>query len=89
VGTDTRGTVDVVVAATVAAATVATSCCDPAASAAPRGGSLAAALLSTARDTLDERRRVGTDVPDLSTLAGARSGTVVTALRAQRYEIEL
>jgi hypothetical protein len=32
---------------------------------------------------------VGMDVPDLSTLASARSGTVVTALRAQRYEIEL
>jgi hypothetical protein len=32
---------------------------------------------------------VGTDVHDLSTLAGARSGTVGTALRARRQGIEL
>jgi hypothetical protein len=73
----------------VAATTAATSCRDPVASAAPRGGSLAATALSAARDALDERRPVGMDVPDLSSLAGARSGTVGAALRAQRYEIEL
>jgi hypothetical protein len=40
---------------------------------------LAAAVLS-ALDTLDERRLVGTDVPDHSTLAGVRSGTIGAAL---------
>jgi hypothetical protein len=50
------------------------------ASATPRGGSLTAAALSAARDALDERRLVGMDVPDLSTLAGMRSGTVGAAL---------
>jgi hypothetical protein len=32
---------------------------------------------------------MGTDVPDLSTLAGARSGTVGATLRTRRQEIEL
>jgi hypothetical protein len=67
----------------------ATSCCDPAALAAPLGGSLAVAALSTAFDALDERRLVGTDVPDLSTLAGARSGTIGAALSTRRQEFEL
>jgi hypothetical protein len=58
---------------------VATSCRNPMASAAGRGGLLAAAALS-ALDTLDERRLVGTDVPDHSTLAGVRSGTIGAAL---------
>jgi hypothetical protein len=89
VGTGAGGTVGVVVTATVAATTAATSCCDPVASAAHRGGSLAAAALSSTCDALNERRLVGTDVPDLSTLAGARSTTVGAALRARRYEIEL
>jgi porphobilinogen deaminase len=88
VGTGVGGTADAAVAAVVAAAIVATSCRDPVASAAPCGGSLATAALSAARDALDERRLVGTDVPDLSTLAGVRSGTVDAALRARRYEIE-
>jgi hypothetical protein len=68
------------VAATVAATTAATSSRDPVASAAPRGGSLAAAALSAALDALDEHRLAGTDVPDLSTLAGTRSGTIGAAL---------
>jgi hypothetical protein len=76
------GTIDAAVAATVTATTVATSRCNPVASAAPHGGSLTTAALSTARDTLDERLLVGTDVPDLSTLAAVRSGTVGAALRA-------
>jgi hypothetical protein len=59
------------------------------ASDAPHGGSLAATALSDTCDALNERRLVGTDVPDLSTLAGARSRTVGAALRARRYEIEL
>jgi hypothetical protein len=69
----------------VTATIVATSCRYPVASAAGRGGSLTTIALSA----LDERRLVGTDVPDLSTLEGARSGTVGVALRTRRQEIEL
>jgi hypothetical protein len=69
-------TADTAVATTVAATIVATPCRNPVASAAGRGGSLAAAALSA----LNERRLVGTEVPDLSTLVGARSGTVGAAL---------
>jgi hypothetical protein len=89
VGTGIGGTAGATVAATVAATTVATSCRDPVASAAPRGGSLVVTALSAARDALDEHRLVGTDVPDLSTLVGARSRTVGAAQRAQRREVEL
>jgi hypothetical protein len=83
------GTSDAAVTAAVAATTVATSCRNLVASAAPRGGSLAAAVLLAACDALDERRLVGTDVPDLSALADTRSGTVGAALRTWRQEIEL
>jgi hypothetical protein len=83
------GTSDTAVAAPVAATTVTTSCRNPVASVTSRGGSLAAAALPTACDALDERRLMGTDVPDLSTLAGARSGTVGATLRTRRQEIEL
>jgi hypothetical protein len=58
-------------------------------SAAPRGGSHTATALSSALDALDERRLVGADVPDLSTLAGARSGMIGTALLTWRQEFEL
>jgi hypothetical protein len=58
------------------------------ASATGRDGSFATAALS-ALDALDERRLVGTDVPDLSTIAGARSGTIGTALSTRRQEFEL
>jgi hypothetical protein len=78
-----------VVAATVAATAAANSYCDPAASTALRGGSLAATALSAALDALDERRLVGTDVPNLSTLAGARSGMIGAALSTRRQEFEL
>jgi hypothetical protein len=88
VGTGSRGTAGAAVTAIVVATTTATSYCDPAASAAPRGGSLAAAAPSAVLDTLDERRLIGTDVPDLSTLAGARSGTIGAALSTQRQEFE-
>jgi hypothetical protein len=64
------------VAAVVTSTIVATSYRDPVASVAGRGGSLATAALST----LDVRRLVGMDVPDLSTLAGARSGTIGATL---------
>jgi hypothetical protein len=66
----------------------ATTCCDPVASAPPCGGSLAAAALFAALDTLDERRLVGTDVPDLSTLAGARSGTIGASLNSNPLKPE-
>jgi hypothetical protein len=88
VGTGSGGTAGAAVAY-VAATTADTSCSDPTASAAPRGGLLAAAALSAALDTLDEHRLVGTDVPDLSTLAGARSGTIGAALSTRRLEFEL
>jgi hypothetical protein len=55
------------------------------ASAAPRGSPLAAtAVLAAARDALDERLLVGTDVSVLSTLAGARGGTVGATLRTRK-----
>jgi hypothetical protein len=55
------------------------------ASAAPRESPLAAvAVLAAAHDALDERRLVGTAASDLSTLAGARGGTVGATLRTRR-----
>jgi hypothetical protein len=78
-GTGTEGASDTAAAATVTATIVATSCCNPVASAAGCGGLLTAAALS-ALDALDEHRLVGTDVPDLSTLAGARKRTISAAL---------
>jgi hypothetical protein len=87
--TGSGGTAGVAVAATVAVTAAAAFCYDPAASASPRGGSLATVALSAAVDALDERRLVGTDVPDLSTLAGARSRTIGTALSTRRQEFEL
>jgi hypothetical protein len=44
----------------------------------------AVAVLVAARDALDERRLVGTAVSVLSTLAGARGGTVGATLQARR-----
>jgi hypothetical protein len=82
--TGSGGTAGAAVATTVAAVAAATSCCDPTASVAPRGGSVAAAALFAALDALDEHRLVGTDVTDLSTLAGARSGTIGAALSTRR-----
>jgi hypothetical protein len=68
------------VVAVVAFAAVATSCCGPVATAAPHGGSPVAATLSAARGALNERRLVGTDVSDLSALAGSRAGTIGVTL---------
>jgi hypothetical protein len=48
-----------------------------------------ATALSAALDALDERLLVGTDVPDLSTLAGARSGTIGATLSTRRQKFEL
>jgi uncharacterized membrane protein YdfJ with MMPL/SSD domain len=59
---------------------VVAACCGPAA--APREPSLAAVtVLPATRDALNERRLVGTAASDLSTLAGARGGTVGATLR--------
>jgi hypothetical protein len=44
------------------------------------------AVLAAARDALDERRLVGTAASVLSTLAGARGGTVGATLRTRRQE---
>jgi hypothetical protein len=53
--------------------------------AAPREPSLTAvAVIAAARDALDERRLVGTAASVLSTLAGARGGTVGATLQARR-----
>jgi hypothetical protein len=67
---------------------VATSCRDLVASTAGHDGSFATAALS-ALDALDKLRLVGTDVPDLSTLAGMRSGTISAALSTRRQEFKL
>jgi hypothetical protein len=65
----------------------ATACCGSEAVAAPCEPSLAAvAVLPTARDAFDKRRLVGTAMSDLSTLAGARGGTVGATLRMRRRE---
>jgi hypothetical protein len=54
----------------------------------PCGGSLVAAALSTARGALDDCRLVGTDVSDLSSLAGERAGTVGATQRTQKCTTE-
>jgi hypothetical protein len=64
-----------------------TACCGSESAVAPWEPSLAAvAVLPAARDALDERRLVGTATSDLSTLAGARGGTVGATLRTRRRE---
>jgi hypothetical protein len=60
----------------------ATACCGSETLATPCEPSLAAvAVLSAARDAIDERRLVGTAASDLSTMAGARGVTVGATLR--------
>jgi hypothetical protein len=72
-------------AATRSGSVVVIAGCGSATSAAPRDSPLAAvAVLAAARDALDERRLVGTAASDLSTLAGARGGTVGATLRTRR-----
>jgi hypothetical protein len=61
---------------------VVAACCGSEAVAAPREPSLTVVVvLPAALDALDERRLVGTTASDLSTLAGARGGTVGATLR--------
>jgi hypothetical protein len=63
------------------------ACCGSEATAAPCEPSPAAiAVLPAARDALEERHLVGTVASDLSTLAGARGGTVGATLRTRRRE---
>jgi hypothetical protein len=76
----------VVVAAAVAAA--AASCCDHAATVVECRDLSIASVPPAARGALDERRLVGTDVSDLSTLACARAGTVGVTLRTKKGKTE-
>jgi hypothetical protein len=81
-------------ATAVVAAVTDAACCGSAAVASCRGSSVTAAgcgsetsavaVLAVARDALDERRLVGTAASVLSTLAGARGGTVGATLRTRR-----
>jgi hypothetical protein len=70
--------------------TAATACCISEAAAVPREPSLAAvAVLPATHDTLDERRLVGTDASDLSTLAGARGARWVPPCEREDKEVKL
>jgi hypothetical protein len=77
-----------VVVVILTAATVAASCRDPASTSVSRGSPDAATTLPTAaaRGALDERCLVGTDAPNLSTLAGTSSGTVGATLRTKTQD---
>jgi hypothetical protein len=67
-----------------------TSCCDSATAAAPRGPSLTAfAVLSAARDALDERRLVGTVASDLNTLSGARRARWAPPCECENEKVKL
>jgi hypothetical protein len=75
------GDADVAAAvAVVATATAAVPRCGPVATIVPRSSSPVAAALAAACGALDVHRLVGTTVSDLSTLAGARAGTVGATL---------
>jgi hypothetical protein len=78
-----------VVAATVVSAAAPTSRCGPMAMAVSRGGSPDAAALAAARGALDERRLIGTHASDLSTLAGARAGTIGVTLRTGNTRVSI
>jgi hypothetical protein len=84
VGADAGGVGIVVVAAAVAAAAASASCCGPVATAVGRGGSPVAVAPPAARGALDERHLIGTDVFDLSALAGARARMVGVTLRTKK-----
>jgi hypothetical protein len=88
-----RGSVTIAACCASAAITAGSSsvavaaCCGSGAAAAPCKPLLAAvAVLPAARDALDEHRLVGTAASDLSTLAGARGGTVGATLRTRKRE---
>jgi hypothetical protein len=87
---DSAGDADVAATvAIVAAATTAAPCCGPVATVMPSGSSPDAAVLAAARGTLDERNLIGTAVSDLSTLAGAREGTVGVTLRTRNTRVSI
>jgi hypothetical protein len=88
VGASAGGTFVAAVTAAVAVAAAAASCCSPVATAVQRGGSPVAAALPAARGALDERHIVGTNVSDLSALAGTRAGTVDATLRTKNHKTE-
>jgi hypothetical protein len=75
--------VTVVMTAVVAVAT----CCGSIVAATLRGGSfVAAAVLPITPSALDERRLVGTDASDLSTMAGTRWGTVGATMQTRKQK---
>jgi hypothetical protein len=86
VGTSTDDPDATAVAAAMTAVAAATSCGGSVAIATSRGDSLTAAALVTARGTLDERRLVGMDTPDLSALAGARAGMIDVTLQMGKHK---
>jgi hypothetical protein len=77
-----------VVAAVVAVVADATFCCSPVATGVARGGSPVTAALPAARGALNDRRLVGTDVSDLSALAGTRAGMTGATLRTRKCKNE-
>jgi hypothetical protein len=84
------GDADVAAAITVVATAAATApCCSPVAIVVPRGGSSVAATLAAAHGALYERRLVSTAASDLSTLAGARAGTVGVTLRMRNTRVSI
>jgi hypothetical protein len=73
---------------TAAVTATASSCCGPEATTTSCNGSPVAVALTAARDALDERHLVVTSVPDLSTLAGTRAGTIGVTLRMKKHKDE-
>jgi hypothetical protein len=84
VGVGAGGAGVTVVAAAVAAAAAPAFCCGPMATVVGCGSSPVAATLPATRGALDEHCLVGTDVSDLSALAGARAGTIGVTLRTKK-----
>jgi hypothetical protein len=77
-----------VVAVVVTAAAAAASPRGSTAMATLRESSPVVATLPVVHGALDERRLVGTDASDLSTLAGASAGTVGATLRTRKQRTE-
>jgi hypothetical protein len=74
-----------VVAGVMTAVVAVATCSGSAAAATLRGGSLVAvAVPPVTLGTLDERRLMGTDASNLSTLVGARGGTVGATLQTRK-----
>jgi hypothetical protein len=87
---ESAGDADVAAAIAVVATAAATApCYSPVAIVVPRGGSPVAAALAAAHGALYERRLVSTAASDLSTLAGARAGTVGVTLRTRNTRVSI